>query len=224
MVNNRFLLLLCGVFAPSACAQYSHESQPINFDPPSDERILSDFESSATLLGIPRMANADEFDQIHVIIHTSFDASIGLSLIHEKSASEKHKGDNILSVFVRDYTKDQQIEHGEVTEYVSVKKSYWTDVPSDDFARISKRFNESAFYNEKFADKSNGGCVDGTTYYIEAGFGAQYNLIGRSYCDKGYIRNFKPVDELISLAVDRFPMIAERLNMSKHSVLMDEVN
>ncbi len=219
------LILSLSQFIVAGCATTEANNQVITFPPPNDDFYRDMFESGVHRLGLFRSKGSygdhTQIDQILVTINASFDGQLGISLTHDVSLTEVDPFEGyILQVAVWEYSDNERLETGDIVIQTSELKSYWTEaIPNTDFDRVANRLKTSGFFREKFTDKPPSFCTDGTIYFIEGRVDDEHNLIGRHTCDNGFRSKIQMVDALFDLAIDKFPMIATRLQKMRLAIM-----
>ena len=220
MTIEKMLILIISIIAVSGCISNRNEHIEFTLEPPGDEFYSAGFERAVNRLGLYRSKSADGVDQALVVINASFDGMIGISLLRDIVDEDDDQFESYtLAVAVWEHSKDALRQKDEIRELKSVIKSYYTEVTSSDVERVAKRLEESRFYKEAFTDKPDSFCADGITYFIEARFNENHNVIGRHSCDNGYASTILAVDLLFDLAISEFPMVSERLIKSENAIL-----
>ena len=184
------------------------------------EFFVKHVERTAHRLELGAVYFNDEVDQLLVIIEELYGSTIGVSLVSDVSSDPNDPFEYyILEAVIWDRSKDSYRRAGEVGEFVSVIKRYVTDVKAADADRVSKRLDMTGFFEMEFADPFVGSCARPTDYFILAKFETKQNLIWRGRCDPSYADDIAAVDLLFDLAIEHFPMIADKLGEIESSIL-----
>lgn len=228
-MGRRWIIEFCAALI-AACASTSSETVAVRIPPPSDDFYRESFVSSVNRLGIFRIRENDarrssmpEMEQVLVVVSASFDGMIGVSLL--KYTDDRVPGEEVedysIHVVLRDYNSDEFEEFGEVTKSTVQFTSYWTEAPSSEAEAVFIGLVNDNFYRQKFTDKNEALCTDGTTYYIEGRSHERHNLIARHTCDNGFSELFSHADALFDLVKARVPQVAERLGRAELAIVSD---
>lgn len=203
----------------SACATTPPATETFKLPPPRDDFYEQYFERYANRLDLFRASPGGEIEQALLIVDSSFYEGVGIALHKDTMLEEgSHFACCSLMVSIRDLANDTYVKTGEVGEFTSVLKRYAVDVSQEEAGIVAAAIKESGFYTERFTDKNDSLCTDGTTYWLEANFDNNHNLIARHTCDNGFKTKIAAADSLFSLAMEKFPMIADRLKRMQSAI------
>ena len=220
---------LAGLFAlafVTACATGEPAAPSVAPPPTIDEIYQQHFEAASNSLDLFRSQPGGEIEQALLIIDGSFGPIIGLTSYRFTDARFGSKSSCCtLEASIREMTAFDDAENGGVSVRTYALNKYFVNISQREFDQISASFRNSAFYAAKSTDKENGPiCSDGTTYWLEANFMNKHHSIARHTCDKGFSTEIRAADPLFALAIEKLPMLAERLKRTQTSIENSSMN
>lgn len=213
---------IAGLFAlafVTACATGKPAAPSVASPPTIDEIYQQHFEQVSNPLDLFKSQPGGETEQALLIIDGSFGPTIGLTSYRFTDARFGSKSSCCtLEASIREMTAFDDAESGGVSVRTYVLNKYFVNISQREFDQISASFRNSAFYAAKFTDKNDSLCTDGTTYFIEANLEDRRHSIARHTCDNGFSTEIRAADPLFALAIEKLPMLAERLKRTQTSI------